>query len=517
MLEHNIWIKRNWKLLLIMVLAVLSRGVLLGEIPCGVHADEAFAGYEAYAMLEYGTDSWGYSAPVYLTTWGGGMSVLESCLMIPFIKLGGLNMVTIRLPQMIMGVITVFIVYLIYSRISDDKKGLWAALLTAVCPWHIMMSRWGLDANLAPAFIILAVYFAILGLEKEKYLVVSALFWGLSLYCYALMWLFVPFFLLFSLVYCMKYHKVKLSKYTVGAVMILFLSALPLMLFVAVNIGVLPEIRTAYLSIPRLVHFRGEELRELKILSNLKKFLRLYIKQDDYNLMSAIPAFGMYYLYSFLFILIGIYDVIMTVWNNRKRKQFGYEMFLLIWLMIYSVICLVNPVSMNRANGMNLAVLFLVIRGSYYAGQVLKRPWIKKSIVILYLASFCLFMNYYFTKYSDTIKEIQLAGAKEALGYAAVIKEESGSDVIHVTGRLRHSQVLFYSEYPLDLYMATVKWKNYPSRWLIAEEFGNFRWDTEMGYTNGVYVICSDEIADYEGAGYDITQFDACAVAFREE
>ena len=116
-----------------MVLAVLSRGVLLGEIPCGVHADEAFAGYEAYSLLEYGTDSWGYKAPVYLTTWGSGMSVLESYLMIPFIRFGGLNLVTVRLPQMIMGVITVLVVYLLYSRITNHKKGLWAAMMIAVC------------------------------------------------------------------------------------------------------------------------------------------------------------------------------------------------------------------------------------------------------------------------------------------------------------------------------------------------------------------------------------------------
>lgn len=500
-----------------MVLAVLSRGILLGEIPCGAHADEAFAGYEAYSMLEYGTDSWGYTAPVYLTAWGSGMSVLESCLMIPFIKIGGLNLVTIRLPQMIMGDITVFIVYMLYGRIAGNKKGLWAALLTAVCPWHIMMSRWGLDANLAPAFIILAMYFAVLGLEKEKYLVISALFWGLSLYCYALMWLFVPFFLFFSLWYCIKYHKIKMSKYMIGAGVLLLLLSVPLLLFVAVNIGLLPEIRTPYISIPSLVQFRGDELGEAHIMANMWDLLRIYLKQYDYNPMNGTPAFGLYYLFSMPFMLLGAYDLVKIVRRNGKQKTFGYEFFLFIWLVICTVIGLLRSMSIYRANCMNLAVLFLVIRGTYNTGQVLKRSWIQKGIFISYLAGFCLFVSYYFTKYTNTIGEMQLAGAKEALVYAAEVKDESGSDVIHVTDRLRHSQVLFYLEYPLDLYRDTVKWKNYPSGWLIAEEFGNFRWDTGEGYKQGVYVICSDEIIGYEGAGYSITQFDACAVAFRGE
>lgn len=176
MSESDKWIRRNWKLCFVMLLAIASRSVLLGVIPCGVHADEAFAGYEAYSILNYGKDSWGYSFPVYLTTWGSGMSALESFLMIPFIRLGGLNLVTIRIPQMIMGIISVLVVYLLFSRIADHKKALWAAAMIAVCPWHIMMSRWGLDANLAPAFLLLAMYFSVLGLSKEKYLIVAALF-----------------------------------------------------------------------------------------------------------------------------------------------------------------------------------------------------------------------------------------------------------------------------------------------------------------------------------------------------
>lgn len=51
-------IKKNWQLIFIMLVALFSRSVLLGKIPCGVHADEAYAGYEAYSLLKYGTDSW---------------------------------------------------------------------------------------------------------------------------------------------------------------------------------------------------------------------------------------------------------------------------------------------------------------------------------------------------------------------------------------------------------------------------------------------------------------------------
>nr|MDD6335196.1 hypothetical protein [bacterium] len=37
----------------------------LGRIPGGLNQDEAFAGYEAWALLTSGTDSSGYGFPVY--------------------------------------------------------------------------------------------------------------------------------------------------------------------------------------------------------------------------------------------------------------------------------------------------------------------------------------------------------------------------------------------------------------------------------------------------------------------
>lgn len=46
----------------------------LGSIPCGLNQDEAFAGYNAWALLHYGVDSSGYHNPVYFTAWGSGMN-----------------------------------------------------------------------------------------------------------------------------------------------------------------------------------------------------------------------------------------------------------------------------------------------------------------------------------------------------------------------------------------------------------------------------------------------------------
>ncbi len=59
--KYYIWI--------IMLVALLARTVYVWGCPAGINADEAFAGYEAWALANYGMDSAGYVFPVYLTVW----------------------------------------------------------------------------------------------------------------------------------------------------------------------------------------------------------------------------------------------------------------------------------------------------------------------------------------------------------------------------------------------------------------------------------------------------------------
>ncbi|MDE6977891.1 MAG: glycosyltransferase family 39 protein, partial [Lachnospiraceae bacterium] len=156
--------KKVWKIIdtdhlyigLILLIAVLTRCVGFGIYPGGVHVDEAFSGYEAWSMLNYGTDSWGYHNPVYLTAWGSGMNVMNSLLIIPFIRIWGLSEITIRMPQVLIGLISVYIFYLLLLRVENKNTALLGSFFLAVSPWHIMMSRWGLEGIMAPALVVIS-------------------------------------------------------------------------------------------------------------------------------------------------------------------------------------------------------------------------------------------------------------------------------------------------------------------------------------------------------------------------
>ena len=121
--------QRTWLLpLLLVLIGVAVRLWQLGGVPCGLNQDEAYAGYEAYSMLTYGVDSWGYTNPCYFISWGSGMNVLESYLAMPFVDLLGLTELAIRLPQAILACVSLPVVYGLLTRLFSRRGGPLAAL-----------------------------------------------------------------------------------------------------------------------------------------------------------------------------------------------------------------------------------------------------------------------------------------------------------------------------------------------------------------------------------------------------
>ena len=143
---------RNRMIGFILIIGVLARIIWIGQVPGGIHQDEAYSGYEAYSLLKTGMDSHGYVNPVYFISWGHGMNALYAYLTIPFIAIGGLSVYTIRIPQIILGCLTLPLFYLFVKKIANERLAVISMFLLAVNPWHIMLCRWGLEANLVPFF-----------------------------------------------------------------------------------------------------------------------------------------------------------------------------------------------------------------------------------------------------------------------------------------------------------------------------------------------------------------------------
>ncbi|MEG1781903.1 MAG: glycosyltransferase family 39 protein [Oscillospiraceae bacterium] len=184
--------KTKWCVYFIILMGVIIRVIKFGSTPCGFNQDEAFAGYEAFSLLNYGIDSAGYHNPCYFVSWGSGMNVLQSYLAIPFMKVFGCSIITLRLPQLILSCTSLPVFYLLIKKIFSYETALLGLFLLVISPWHIMLSRWGLESNLAPALLLMGMYFLIRGVEEKQYLIFSAIIYGISLYSYSITWIVVP-------------------------------------------------------------------------------------------------------------------------------------------------------------------------------------------------------------------------------------------------------------------------------------------------------------------------------------
>lgn len=70
-------------------------------------------------------------------------------------------------------------------RIAGKNYALAAMFLLALNPWHIVLSRWALEANMLPHVLLLAVDLLLAGMQKRWALYLSMVLFGLAPYAYA--------------------------------------------------------------------------------------------------------------------------------------------------------------------------------------------------------------------------------------------------------------------------------------------------------------------------------------------
>ncbi len=498
---------------LILIVGILVRFVHLGPMPSGLEQDEAMAAYEAYVTLTDGIDLNGYHNPVYFEAWGNGMNALEIYLMIPMIQIFGLTDFAVRLPQAILACLSIPVFYLLLKRIFDEKTAFIGMFLLAINPWHIMMSRWGLESNLAPAFLLFGLYFFILALEKHPaYYLISAFCYGLCLYTYALMWIVVPISLLLQIVYALATKRARITWYTSGFVVICGLMALPLLLLVVVNMHYIPEIKTALFSIPELGSWRSREI-SLSRLTNLETFHRLFTylsSQSDGNIRSGFPQFGLYYLFSTPFILLGLVKLVrdcLTLWKQRAHALGTYALIQLFAAVLVTL--LINYINTNRVNCLHIPLILLCAVG---VRELFHLNWklAGQAVVALYCICFLAFTGYYFGEGQTALSGYYRPGTKEAIAYAQKLTD----DTIHCRMHGRYSIVLYYTKMPLDRYFSTVVYKDPPYPDPVSFDQFVFEGPHSTNTGDSIYIVEDDDLPTYTAAGYTIEPFGRMAVAY---
>lgn len=442
---------------LIVLLGAALRLVHLSDMPGGMHQDEALTAWNAFAMFHEGIDSAGHVWPVYMAGWGDGQSALYVWLTVPFLLLGGGRAIPAltRLPQAFTGIFTLMAVYGIVKRLTGERRmALWSLFALAVCPWHVMMCRWGLEANLAPGFLIFGLYFFVRGLEDKRFLLLSAFFYGLSLYCYAVIWLVVPLILLLEAAYGLWHKKLRVDGTSLWASAILFVMALPLLLFILVNQGVIAEIRLPFMTIPAMSGYRGGEIATNpgQMWSNLRTALSLLWHQNTGAPYDVLLPWGLFYDIGRFFIVIGALALTARVVRGLWKREYAGETFLWIQLAGGGAVCLLVTAVLHQINALYIP---LVICEGYGIRWLLERVEGRKAmlsrivevlLVLVYLICLAGFSMDYYTEYREVVNAYFGQGIKECVEYAVDRCQETGIRTITVEKGAQWPRLLLYTE-----------------------------------------------------------------------
>ncbi len=485
----------------IFLLGAVVRLVYLGSVPGGFHQDEAFVALNAYDLYCEGRDSAGLHMPVYMSSWGDGQSAMYSSMLVLLMLFTGgrWNVYLCRLPQALVAVFTLWAVYCLMRRMFGRQAGLWAMFLLAVCPWHVMMSRWALDANLAPGFLIFGLLFFVKGLEDQRFFLLSALFYGMSLYCYAVIWPLVPIMLAMQTLYGLCGKKIRLSKWTLLSVCVLFLLALPLLLFLLINMDVLPEIVLPFMTIPKTSGFRGGEVSFSlwNMVDGLKTAVKMLVWQNTGNVYDVLKPWGLFYDIGRIMIALGAILLFLRMTVRMVKREFSYEFYVASGVLCGVINCMYVRVRVHHANSLFIP---LVLCEAYGIWRI--TVWITErrkrigqcatiAVAVCYSVCFLLFQRDYYTEYKELTEAYFAAGVQESVEYALEKSEELGITDIAAEKATQWPRILLFTGTLPTEYLAHVEYDQFPAP--ASFEKNGLHIKTRVDYenidTNTIYII----------------------------
>lgn len=336
----------------ILLLGIFARTWEFRTLPPGLHHDEAAIGMEAYYLYHDGVDRNNVSFPIHFIGWGNGQNAPYAYLLIPLIALFGLSVPVIRLPILLSGIASLPLIYLIFKRTVDEKFGLFAMFCIAISPWHILLSRWGLESNLLPFFFSIGYFFLLKTKDDWRWFSAANVVFALCLYTYGIAYAFLPMFLLAVFIILLKSGWLKINQVLIGFG-ILIICALPIILFVLINLLGMDSIHIGAITIPRMPTLSRFQQEGVMFHSSWMEtfiryssgFLQLLLSQNDFRARNVFPPYGYFYGVTFPLAILGVWALTRSLQQNRAEKLLWIG-----WLGSAFILGMLEPVIINRIN-----------------------------------------------------------------------------------------------------------------------------------------------------------------------
>lgn len=492
--------KLNIILILIIFLAAVIRFWNLGVVPPSPDWDEASLGYNAYSIMLTGRDEYGKFLPVVLRSFDDYKPALYSYLTIPFIRIFGLNIFSVRFPSALFGVLTVLATYYLVRELIPNYKSFkirgikislaeLSALLLAISPWHIQFSRIAFESNVGLALNIFVFLFFLKGLKKAPYLLLSLACAALAVYVYQAEKVFTPLLLLILIIiYWRDLLKVD-KKYIFLSVLIgvVFLSPMAYeiisdknSLLRAKGVSVFSD-QTEFLkrNAQKIIFDKKNNALLGLILDNrrieyAKAIMSGYASHFDFNWLFITgdisrhhaPFMGLLYLFEFPFVFAGLYQLVFGAFDRRaKLAVFAY-------FFLVPVPASVTSGVPHAVRTLNFLPVFQIFAASGLIEFLLFINKIKYKIlsfnlkfliigifIALFVLNFSYFLNQYFRQLNFYYSKDWQYGYKDAVAYVSGNLDKYNKIIVSNKAPLDQSYMffLFYLKYPPSLYQKEAK------------------------------------------------------------
>lgn len=395
----------------------------ISTLPLGMHIDEAGLGLNAWSLANYGTDRYGNFMPVCPSNFYGKQSAFYTYFCALLVKLWGLNIYTLRIPGVVLGLLAVLFGALLIKE-KWGARGFFAGLiLMGIFPYFIMNSRFALDCNAMLGALTVSFYALVRLLKKAElhpdqrlygHFALTGLLFGITLYTYIVAALVISVFcILFGLHYLFYQKNGRCLRFR----QLLFLAlplcvlAVPLILVVCVNYFDLDPIVTPFFSIPKMAQNRTAEvsLSLSGIASKLKNLTYPLTSDGKYG---SSDRYWTMYPWSVAFVAAGGIASLDRAWKELRSKTLSQDFLILSLTFAEIIMFLLCGYYNYHINGIFVALAWFCVNGIFFIGRLFRKHAARLAYIVLlvslYGTSFAGFVREYY--FSDTSAAFQIYG-----------------------------------------------------------------------------------------------------------
>lgn len=342
-------------LVVIMLTGAFLRLWQLDSAPPGLYHDEAMNGNNALEAIESGQFRQFYSEN------NGREGLYVNIAALP-LKTFGNKPWALRLVSAFFGIFSILGLFFLTREFFNSKIALFASFFLATSFWHILFSRIGFRAIMAPFFLIWAIALIFMASRKKSRLMAmfAGLSFGLGFHTY-IAYRIAPLLLLLPII---KIWKNKQRKIVVIFLVAAFIAGLPLGIYFLKNPADFFG-RTSQLSV-----FSSESPIKNLVINSAKTFGMLFFVGDGnwrHNFAGKPELWwpiGVLFLFGFLY----------SLWRIIQKRKFGSaEGFLILWLTTMTLPVVVSNEGLPHA----LRSIILIPPIMIFAGIGLEKTRIK--------------------------------------------------------------------------------------------------------------------------------------------